>query len=101
METPLMSLTRALPSTIKFNQVFIWESFQSIPSGALINEVHKILGIVDPPSLSSFQFLRSSTNLFLLNLSVADLLVLVTSCPTSLLENAMKTDAWIFGEVRK
>ena len=49
----------------------------------------------------SLQFLRSSTNLFLLNLSVADLLVLVTSCPTSLLENAMKTDAWIFGEVRE
>lgn len=44
------------------------------------------------------KFLRSSTNLFLLNLSVADLLVLVTSCPTSLMEIAMRTDAWIFGE---
>ena len=56
---------------------------------------------IDSPLSLSFQFLRSSTNLFLLNLSVADLLVLVTSCPTSLMEIAMRTDAWIFGEVRK
>jgi len=45
------------------------------------------------------KLLRSSTNLFLLNLSVADLLVLLTSTPTSLVEIATKKDAWIMGKV--
>ncbi|TRY78555.1 hypothetical protein TCAL_11696, partial [Tigriopus californicus] len=43
------------------------------------------------------KLLRSSTNLFLLNLSVADLLVLVTCTPTSLVEIITKRDAWIMG----
>eukprot|EP00095_Tigriopus_kingsejongensis_P001885 snap_masked-scaffold1156_size58587-processed-gene-0.9 protein:Tk01885 transcript:snap_masked-scaffold1156_size58587-processed-gene-0.9-mRNA-1 annotation:"neuropeptide gpcr a6a" len=43
------------------------------------------------------KLLRSSTNLFLLNLSVADLLVLVTCTPTSLVEIITKRDAWILG----
>ena len=46
------------------------------------------------------KLLRSSTNLFLLNLSVADLMVLVTSTPTSLIEIATRNEAWIFGKVR-
>ena len=41
----------------------------------------------------------SSTNLFLLNLSVADLLVLVTCTPTALVEIATRKDAWILGKV--
>lgn len=45
--------------------------------------------------------LRSSTNLFLLNLSVADLLVLVTCTPTSLVEIATRTDAWLMGKVNR
>lgn len=45
------------------------------------------------------KLLRSSTNLFLLNLSVADLLVLLTSTPTSLVEIATRNDAWIMGKV--
>ena len=45
------------------------------------------------------KLLRSSTNLFLLNLSVADLMVLVTSTPTSLIEIATRNEAWIFGKV--
>ncbi len=43
--------------------------------------------------------LRSSTNMFLLNLSVADLLVLVTCTPTALVEIAIRRDAWILGKV--
>lgn len=43
--------------------------------------------------------LRSSTNLFLLNLSVADLLVLVTCTPSALAEIATRKDAWIMGKV--
>ena len=45
------------------------------------------------------KLLRSSTNLFLLNLSVADLLVLVTCTPTSLVEITTGRDAWILGKV--
>ena len=47
------------------------------------------------------KLLRSSTNLFLLNLSVADLMVLVTSTPTSLIEIATRNEAWIFGKVSR
>jgi thyrotropin-releasing hormone receptor len=43
--------------------------------------------------------LRSSTNLFLLNLSVADLLVLATCTPTALVEIATRRDAWVMGKV--
>ena len=43
--------------------------------------------------------LRSSTNLFLLNLSIADLLVLATCTPTSLVEIVTRRDAWILGKV--
>ena len=41
-----------------------------------------------------------STNLFLLNLSIADLLVLVTCTPSALVEIATRGDAWIMGKVR-
>ena len=40
-----------------------------------------------------------STNLFLLNLSVADLLVLITCTPSALVEIATRGDAWIMGKV--
>ena len=40
-----------------------------------------------------------STNLFLLNLSIADLLVLVTCTPSALVEIATRGDAWIMGKV--
>ena len=43
--------------------------------------------------------LRSSTNLFLLNLSVADLLVLLICTPSVLVEIATRSDAWIMGKV--
>ncbi len=45
------------------------------------------------------KLLRSSTNLFLLNLSVADLLFLAVCTPTTLVEVSNKTDAWIAGKV--
>ncbi len=44
--------------------------------------------------------LKSSTNLFLLNLSVADLLVLAACTPSSLVEIVTRRDAWIMGKVR-
>ena len=40
-----------------------------------------------------------STNLFLLNLSIADLLVLITCTPSALVEIATRGDAWIMGKV--
>jgi len=40
-----------------------------------------------------------STNLFLLNLSIADLLVLVTCTPSALVEIATRGDAWIMGKI--
>ena len=47
------------------------------------------------------KLLRSSTNLFLLNLSVADLLFLAVCTPTMLVEVSAKSDAWIAGKVSK
>ncbi|CAG7722280.1 unnamed protein product [Allacma fusca] len=41
--------------------------------------------------------LRSSTNIFLVNLSVADLLVLVVCMPTSLVELHTEPEVWILG----
>ena len=35
--------------------------------------------------------MRSSTNLFLLNLSIADLLVLIVCCPNAMIEMYMRT----------
>ncbi|XP_057379574.1 growth hormone secretagogue receptor type 1-like [Daphnia carinata] len=43
--------------------------------------------------------LRNSTNLFLLNLSLADILVLCVSMPTVLIEIYERRDTWIFGKV--
>ncbi|EFX67981.1 hypothetical protein DAPPUDRAFT_1192, partial [Daphnia pulex] len=43
--------------------------------------------------------LRNSTNLFLLNLSLADILVLCVSMPTVLVEIYERRDTWIFGKV--
>ncbi len=45
--------------------------------------------------------MMSSTNLFLLNLSIADMLVLATCTPTALVEIAIRRDAWILGKVLK
>ena len=42
--------------------------------------------------------LRNSTNLFLLNLSLADILVLCVSMPTVLIEMMEHAEAWIFGK---
>ncbi|RWS08219.1 growth hormone secretagogue receptor type 1-like protein [Dinothrombium tinctorium] len=43
--------------------------------------------------------LRNSTNLFLINLSIADLLVLVVCMPTVLFELHSKPEVWVLGEV--
>jgi hypothetical protein len=43
--------------------------------------------------------LRNSTNLFLLNLSLADILVLCVSMPTVLVEIYERRDTWIFGKI--
>ena len=42
--------------------------------------------------------LRNSTNLFLLNLSVADILLLCVSMPTVLVEIHSEPEVWILGE---
>jgi len=42
--------------------------------------------------------MRSSTNLFLLNLSIADLLVLVVCCPNAMIEMYMRRDIWVMGK---
>lgn len=43
--------------------------------------------------------LRNSTNLFLINLSIADLLVLVVCMPTVLIELHSNPEIWLLGEV--
>lgn len=42
--------------------------------------------------------MRSSTNIFLMNLSVADILVLLICTPTALVEVHSKPDTWVLGE---
>ena len=42
--------------------------------------------------------LRNSTNLFLLNLSLADILVLCVSMPTVLVEIHQKPEVWVLGQ---
>jgi len=42
--------------------------------------------------------MRSSTNLFLLNLSLADLLVLIVCCPNAMIEMYMRTNIWVMGK---
>jgi hypothetical protein len=43
--------------------------------------------------------LRNSTNLFLLNLSLADILVLCVSMPTVLVEIHTGPEIWILGQI--
>jgi hypothetical protein len=42
--------------------------------------------------------MRSSTNIFLMNLSVADLMVLLVCTPTVLVEVNTKPETWVLGE---
>lgn len=44
------------------------------------------------------KYLRNSTNLFLINLSVADLLVLIVCMPTVLIELHSRPETWLLGE---
>ena len=44
------------------------------------------------------KYLRNSTNLFLINLSVADLLVLIVCMPTVLIELHSRPETWPLGE---
>lgn len=44
------------------------------------------------------KYLRNSTNLFLINLSVADLLVLSVCMPTVLIELHSRPETWLLGE---
>lgn len=42
--------------------------------------------------------MRNSTNIFLINLSVADLLVLLVCTPTVLVEMNTRPETWVLGE---
>lgn len=42
--------------------------------------------------------MRNSTNIFLVNLSIADLLILVTCVPTVLIEIHSRPEVWVIGE---
>lgn len=44
------------------------------------------------------KYLRNSTNLFLINLSIADLLVLIVCMPTVLIELHSRPETWPLGE---
>lgn len=44
------------------------------------------------------KYLRNSTNLFIINLSVADLLVLIVCMPTVLIELHSRPETWLLGE---
>lgn len=44
------------------------------------------------------KYLRNSTNLFLINLSIADLLVLLVCMPTMIIELHSRPETWLLGE---
>ena len=59
-----------------------------------------ILGnILVPVVLLRNRDMRNSTNLFLANLSIADLLVLLVCLPTAFVELHSPPDVWLLGEV--
>lgn len=69
----------------------------------LMGTVILILGIsgnvLVPTVVWSNKYMRSSTNLLLVNLSVADLLVLILCIPTCLIEVHTKPETWMLGRV--
>lgn len=67
--------------------------------GAFILLVGICGNILVPTVVWTNKCMRSSTNLFLVNLSVADLLVLVLCIPTVLIEVHTKPETWMLGKI--
>ena len=81
-----------IPDYIAFTSLFLCSIVLAV---GLLGNLMVIIVIL------TSKVLRSSTNMFLLNLSVADMLVLATCTPSTLVEIATrKTDAWYMGKVR-
>ena len=80
-----------IPDYIAFTSLFLCSIVLAV---GLLGNLMVIIVILTSKAL------RSSTNMFLLNLSVADMLVLATCTPSTLVEIATrKTDAWYMGKV--
>ncbi|KAK7574401.1 hypothetical protein V9T40_011592 [Parthenolecanium corni] len=70
----------------------------SITVCALILFFGVVGNIMVPVVIMRTKDMRNSTNIFLMNLSLADLLVLLICTPTVLVELNSKPETWILGE---
>jgi len=83
------ALVPALPAYIAYTSFVL---FSLVLAVGVIGNVLVILVLI------SYKSMRTSTNLFLLNLSIADLLVLIICCPNAMVEMYMRRDIWVMGE---
>jgi len=81
--------TPILPAYIAYTSFVL---FSLVLAVGVIGNVLVLIVILTSKSM------RSSTNLFLLNLSIADLLVLIVCCPNAMIEMYMRTDIWVMGK---
>lgn len=65
---------------------------------ALLLALGTVGNLLVPLVVCKTKDLRNSTNLFLINLSVSDLLVLLVCMPTALVELHSQPEVWILGE---
>ena len=79
-----------LPDYIAFTSLFLCSVVLAV---GLLGNLMVIIVIL------TSKVLRSSTNMFLLNLSVADMLVLATCTPSTLVEIVTRKSTWYMGKV--
>jgi len=79
----------ALPAYIAYTSFVL---FSLVLAVGVVGNTLVLLVILTSKSM------RSSTNIFLLNLSIADLLVLIICCPNAMVEMYMRKDIWVMGE---
>jgi len=84
-----LALVPPLPAYIAYTSFVL---FSLVLAVGAIGNVLVILVLI------SYKSMRTSTNLFLLNLSIADLLVLIICCPNAMVEMYMRRDIWVMGE---
>jgi len=81
--------TIVLPTYIAYTSFVL---FSFVLAVGVIGNILVLIVILTSKSM------RSSTNLFLLNLSIADLMVLIICCPNAMVEMYLRRDIWVMGK---
>ena len=79
-----------IPEYIAFTSLFLCSVILAV---GLLGNLMVIIVIM------TSKVVQSSTNMFLLNLSMADMLVLATCTPTTMIEIVTRKSAWYMGKV--